>query len=85
MWRRRDPVTFDFALFGPDGVIDQMMTIQYQGQTTAAPVIRYRALDEHRRTLRVEVHSCYGSDRESWRLPMARTPTCSTSVVRTLT
>ena len=63
MWRRRDPVTFDFALFGPDGVIDQMMTIQYQGETTAAPVIRYRALDEHRRTLRVEVHSCYGSDR----------------------
>ncbi len=40
-----------------------MMTIHYQGQTTAAPVIRYRALDEHGRSLDVEVHSCYGSDR----------------------
>ena len=63
MWGRRDPVSFDFALRGPDGVLDQMMTIQYQGQTTAAPVIRYRALDEQGRPLDVEVHSCYGSDR----------------------
>ena len=63
MWGRRDPVSFDFALRGPDGVIDQMMTIHYHGQTTAAPVIRYRALDEHGRSLGVEVHSCYGSDR----------------------
>ena len=63
MWGRRDPVTFDFALRGPPGVLDQMMTIQYQGQTTAAPVIRYRALDQQGRTLGVEVYSCYGSDR----------------------
>jgi hypothetical protein len=63
MWGRRDPVIFDFALCGPPGVLDQMMTLRYQGQTTAAPVIRYRALDEQGRTIDVEVHSCYGSDR----------------------
>ena len=40
-----------------------MMTIRYQGRTMAAPVIRYRALDEQGRPLGVEVHSCYGSDR----------------------
>lgn len=39
------------------------MTIEYQGRTTAAPVIRYRALDEQGRPLVVDVHSCYGSDR----------------------
>jgi hypothetical protein len=59
---RRDPVSFEFALLGPSGVLDLMMTLQYRGKTTAAPVIRYRALDRDGRPLPdVSVHSCYGT------------------------
>ncbi len=59
---RRDPVRFEFALLGPSGVLDLMMTLQYRGKTCAAPVIRYQALDGYGRPLpEVSVHSCYGT------------------------
>ena len=62
--RHHDPVRFAFALMGPPGMLDQMMTLEYRGRTTAAPVIRYQALDRQGRPLpEVSVHSCYSSDR----------------------
>jgi hypothetical protein len=68
---RRDPVRFEFALMGAQGILDQMMTLQYRGRTTAAPVIHYQALDDRGQPLTgVSVHSCYGTDRGE----MALTP-----------
>ena len=62
--RHRVPVQFEFALLGPQGVLDLMMTLRYRGRTTAAPIIRYQALDERGHPLTgVSVHSCYGTDR----------------------
>ena len=69
--RHRDPVGFEFALRGAPGILDQMMTLQYRGRTTAAPVIRYQALDQQGEPLpEVSVHSCFGTDRGE----MALTP-----------
>ena len=63
MWQRQ-PISFDFSLVGSDGVLDQMMTLQYRGRTTAVPTIRYEALDERGQRLKdVSVRSCYGTDR----------------------
>ena len=59
---RREQVTFDFSLVGASGVLDLMMTLHYRGKTTAAPIVRYTALDQSGQQLPdVEVHSCYGS------------------------
>lgn len=69
--RRREPVSFEFALIGSDGLLDQMMTLQYRGKTTAAPLFRYQALGRDGQPLtEVVVHSCYGTDRGE----MALTP-----------
>ena len=63
MWQRQ-PIGFDFSLIGSDGVLDQMMTLQYRGKTTAVPTIRYEALDQRGdRLADVSVRSCYGTDR----------------------
>jgi hypothetical protein len=63
MWQRQ-PISFDFSLIGSDGVLDQMMTLQYRGRTTAVPTISYEALDRRgERLADVSVHSCYGTDR----------------------
>lgn len=70
MWQRQ-PIGFDFSLMGSDGVLDQMMTLQHRGNTTAVPTIRYVALDQRGQRLDdVGVHSCYGTDRGE----MALTP-----------
>lgn len=61
MWRRA-PVTLDFSLLGGNGLLDQMMTLQYRGTSTAVPVMAYSARDRNGRDLgRVSVHSCYGT------------------------
>ena len=63
MWRR-EPVSFQFSLIGSSGFLDQVMTLRYRGETTAAPVVRYQALDRTGRPLAdAGVHSCYGTDR----------------------
>jgi hypothetical protein len=60
----RPKLSFSFALVGEDGVLDQMMTLQYRGRTTAAPILSYQALDRQGHPLsEVTVHSCYGTDR----------------------
>lgn len=60
----RPKLSFSFALVGEDGVLDQMMTLQYRGRTTTAPILSYQALDRQGHPLsEVTVHSCYGTDR----------------------
>jgi hypothetical protein len=63
MWQRQ-PISFSFSLIGSDGMLDQMMTVQYRAKTTAVPTIRYQALDERGHPLTdLSVRSCYGTDR----------------------
>ena len=60
----RPELSFSFALVGVHGLLDLMMTWEYRGRTTAAPILAYQALDRHGRPLSgVTVHSCYGTDR----------------------
>ena len=42
MWQRQ-PIRFDFALVGSNDVLDQTMALQYRGNLTAVPTIRYEA------------------------------------------